>query len=49
MICNCIEEVTGKLVEHFKDKAGDDVRAECLNLGINFSTGGMSLSIPFTP
>lgn len=48
MNCNCVEDFRVKMIEHFKPEAGDNVEATCQSLGINFETGKMSLSIPWT-
>jgi hypothetical protein len=47
MNCNCIEWTRERMAEHYKAEAGDGLRVECPHLGINFGSGGMSLSIPF--
>lgn len=47
MNCDCIQELTVKMIDHFKPQAGDSVEAQCKGVGINFDTGGMSLSIPW--
>ena len=48
MNCECIFEVERGLADHFRAEAGDNARATCNQVGINLSSGSMTLSIGFT-
>jgi len=48
MNCECIFDVERGITDHFRAEAGHDVRATCNQVGINLSSGSMTLSIGFT-
>ncbi|MFJ2989986.1 hypothetical protein ACIPF8_19135 [Collimonas sp. NPDC087041] len=46
--CNCLDETSKALIEHYKPVAGDDVQVECLGKAIVFGESVESkLFIPF--
>lgn len=48
MNCSCIQDTERRLADHFRPEAGENTRATCGQIGIDFGSGNLALTIPFT-